>query len=113
MAPANKLALKYKPESFSVIERKGSEVVVQSDMDGRQYRRNVTHTKLLPSSGWVDQAAANGEVNDEQQVKENELSTAATNPIGRPKRCALKPSTTASGSTDRPKRNIVKPVRYN
>lgn len=88
MAPSNKLALKYKPERFNVIERNGSELIVQSELDGRQYRRNVTHTKLLPATDQVDEA----ENNDDQSEQ------------------AIEPDSIPSG---RPKRNIIKPARYN
>lgn len=93
MAPSHKLALKYKPESFSVTERKGSELLVTSDVDGRQYRRNVSHTKLLPDTDRV------GDVSDNDgrtMALEPEEPVVSVDPI----------------PVSRPKRNVVKPARY-
>lgn len=39
--PAGKLATKNRPEEFTVIDRKGSELLVKSDVTGNVYRRNV------------------------------------------------------------------------
>lgn len=89
MAASNKLSLKYKPETFSVTERKGSELVVTSDEDGRQYRRNVSHTKLLP----------------DMNASENENRIMAPE-MGEPVE-DVNPVPFA-----RPKRNIVKPARF-
>lgn len=82
MVSSSKLALKYKPEEFEVVNRKGSELLVKSSVDGRQYRRNVTHTKVLPNSDQRSQAAD------------------------------ITPSADQLEQYIRPKRTIVKPARY-
>lgn len=88
MTPSHKLALKYKPEQFNVVSRNGSELVVQSEVDGRQYRRNVTHTKLLPTTDQVEEANV-----DDEAV-------------------AAGPTDTDPSRVERPKRNVGKPARY-
>lgn len=80
MVPSSKLALKYKPEEFEVVDRNGSELLVKSSIDGRQYRRNVTHTKLLPSA------------NETIQVADGGLPTEAPKQNARPKRTVVKPA---------------------
>lgn len=81
-APANKLASKFNPQSYTVVDRKDSEVVVQSEFDGQQYRRNVAHTQRI-SDGSDRNAAANAD--DEV----DELTMIAAK---RPKRQAAKPA---------------------
>lgn len=94
MAPPNKLSLKYKPEPFSVIERNGSEIIVQSDTDGRRYRRNVTHTKLLPASDQAGETVVDEEPIENANVEPNEpiADAVADVPVERPKRAIVKPA---------------------
>lgn len=56
LLPAGKLATKNRPEEFTVIDRKGSELLVKSDVTGNVYRRNVVHTKRI-GEGIEGQAA--------------------------------------------------------
>lgn len=99
MAPASKLALKFKPESFSVTERNGSEVLVKSDTDGRCYRRNVSHVKLLPT-----------ETADDQLVVSADVS--ATNKSNDPLPDVNNEEQPSVDKAIRPKRNVSKPTRY-
>lgn len=46
----NKLATKFEPTVYKVTERKGSEVTVENEGTGTQYRRNVAHIKKIPPS---------------------------------------------------------------
>lgn len=50
----NKLATTFEPTVYKVVNRKGSEVVIENPGTGTQYRRNVTHIKKLPSHTDID-----------------------------------------------------------
>lgn len=45
----NKLAPKFDPVSYEVIERKGSEIVVVNSQTNEKYRRNVSHAIIAPT----------------------------------------------------------------
>lgn len=70
-------------------ERNGSELIVRSDVDGRQYRRNVAHTKLLPDTDRVGDASV-GDGHAVGPVAEEPAG--AIDPVGRPKRTVVKPA---------------------
>lgn len=45
--PANKLATTFEPTRYRVVERSGSEVVIENTETSTRYRRNVAHTKRI------------------------------------------------------------------
>lgn len=89
-APSHKLATNFKAQEFTVLERKGKELVVRADDTGVEYRRNVAHTKRIPGAS----------------IDEPPVNNAPTNV--RAKRQAPK----EDGEAARPKRTIVKPIRF-
>lgn len=64
LCPTNKLSTNFLKEKFTVIDRKGSNVTVQSKETGKTYDRNVSHLKSIvePSDG----------VNNEDQSEDTE-----------------------------------------
>lgn len=87
-APSGKLATKFRPEEFTGVDKKGTELLVESDKSGVQYRRNVVHTKRLP--------AATGEKSDEVPDEVNsgikrQAGAGLAEELGRPKRKINKP----------------------
>lgn len=83
---ANKLSANFEPNDFKVIDRIGSELVVENIATGVQYRRNVTHAKLRPP---------------------DQLNEAMNDP--KLKRAL---DSTISPTKERPKRQCAKSVKY-
>ncbi|XP_058838582.1 uncharacterized protein K02A2.6-like isoform X2 [Topomyia yanbarensis] len=50
LLPTNKLATSFLKEKFTVIDRRGTNVTIQSAESGKIYDRNTSHLKLLPAS---------------------------------------------------------------
>ncbi|XP_037028486.1 uncharacterized protein K02A2.6-like [Bradysia coprophila] len=50
--PTNKLSSTFEPTTYTVKERKGSEIVVENPETETEYRRNVAHAKKIPTGGF-------------------------------------------------------------
>lgn len=50
----NKLATKFEPTVYTVVNRSGAEVTIENASTGSQYKRNVAHVKKLPPSNTED-----------------------------------------------------------
>ena len=48
--PANKLSSTFEPTIFKVVQKKGSEVIVENPAMGVSYRRNVAHCKKITNT---------------------------------------------------------------
>lgn len=49
MRKKNKLSADYSPEQFEVVQKKGTDVTLQSSSSGKQIRRSAAHLKVIPS----------------------------------------------------------------
>lgn len=56
--PSNKLATRFEPTVYKVVQRNGPEVIIENSETGTQYRRNVAHTKKIESNS-LPQLAGN------------------------------------------------------
>lgn len=70
LLPTNKLATNFLDEKFVVIDRRGTNVTIQSKETGRIYDRNTAHLKLLPTS-FGEEASSNSNPQDDLQLKSN------------------------------------------
>lgn len=71
--PSNKLATTFEPTRYRVVERSGSEVVVENTVTSTRYRRNVAHTKRVEDE-IIEQDG--DDINNQVQVNgEEEMST--------------------------------------
>lgn len=50
MIKTNKLASTFEPEKYKVVEKKGSEAVIEATDSGKRYRRNVAHLQKISSN---------------------------------------------------------------
>lgn len=48
MKKNHKLEADFSPEEFVVMKKMGSDVVVRSQLSGKEFRRNVSHLKKVP-----------------------------------------------------------------
>lgn len=81
----NKLATKFEPTVYKVVKRNGSEVTIENEGTGSQYRRNVAHIKKLPSP-------SNSEPQQQQPTTPPVPNQAADPSEGRPARKRKMPS---------------------
>lgn len=89
----NKLSTPFNPEEFSVIERRGSEAVIQSKDSNRIIHRNVSHLKKLVTGNGLNSSS-------EKSVEpDNSLDT---NSKTKDHSCAE--TSTATETSDRPRR---------
>lgn len=107
----NKIATTFEPTVFKVMERKGSEVIVENTESGSTYRRNVAHTKKIGEHGTVRLTIRNRTNHD---IIAN-ISLLTFIPFQNPNE---QPSpettdmTTDEPSTGRPQRKRRAPARY-
>lgn len=50
LLPANKLSTNFLKEKFTVIDKRGPNMTVRSDVSGKTFDRNISHFKLIPAT---------------------------------------------------------------
>lgn len=103
--PSNKLATRFDPTTYKVIQRSGPEVTIENPETGVQYRRNVTHTKKIHTDSLPQPA---------------DVEAATLSPPAAPNSTAQDGTSKRRADTDQqpestrqqPKRNRTVPKRY-
>lgn len=70
----NKLSTTFEPTTFKVVERKGSELLVENTETKTQYRRNVAHTKKIVDEPADEMELDSGEIPDSERTSEQNSS---------------------------------------
>ncbi|XP_055527261.1 uncharacterized protein K02A2.6-like [Wyeomyia smithii] len=79
LLPLNKLSTNFSNEKFTVVDKNGSNVTIQSNESGKQYDRNVSHLKKWNMSSDTETEQSTREIDD--AVSEGQESS-ETNPSG-------------------------------
>lgn len=129
----NKIDSNFSPEEHQVIERKGGELVVRSNADGKVKRRHVTHAKRIEkgraeaqehtteentheeAEPIEEESSSNNQPNQHTPAEEPAASNIQHEPAEKSVSRNIKPNqqTSAEKATDmRPKRKTRKPARF-
>lgn len=72
MKKDNKLSSDFAPEEFSVVQKKGTEVIIRSTESGKQYRRSAAHLKVISEKiNESTDEALESDIRSNQQTEES------------------------------------------